>query len=277
MNHALIFSIGLKIFYWFGKLLGLCPFHYNSRKKLFVWTWTEIFYSFFIWSNFSYFYWTSGLNGVTSLNPLVVIAFFYLAMFTIAIVFMMQCLHTKKLVNLLNETGKLLQQLKPFCDKLSTWHALRYLALFISKTLVTSGVAQIASISTCALISKLMTGKIDYFVIFIVSVAYFLQTLVPNMFYTFILGASMHYQQLNNEILRIVGHANAVIQNRATGRMPNQDYRLIQLSQHLDHVASLHGQITIQTRKANKVFSLQLLITIGNFVAIILIEVSRMA
>lgn len=273
MKRHKIFLIILKISFWFCKLMGLCPFHYNSRKKIFDWSKLEIIYSIFIWVNFSYFYPTSGLSVVAHLNPLVVIAFFYLAMATITIVFAIQCWHAKQLARLLNKTRILLEEFLPFCQSISTWQATQYGLMFICKTMVTSGLAQIGSINCCTILCKIMTGKADYFVIFIVSFAYFLQTLVPNMFYTFILGASMQYHQLNEEIQRISEEAVQLMKNRYN----NSTEQFHKLSRRLDYIASLHGKLTVHTKNVNNLFAWQLLVVIADFVAILLIEVSVQA
>lgn len=273
MKYQTIFAVGLKIFFWFCKLFGFCPFHYNSRRKRYNWTWIEIIYSISIWANFCYFYTTSGLSAVARLNPLVVVAFFYLTMSTITMVFLIQCAHANQLANLSNKTYALLQELKPFCSSLSNVHAFRYGMLFLCKIILTSGIAQVATIVCCSLIGKMISGSIDYFVIFIVSVAYFMQTLVPNIFYTFILGISMHYRQLNNEVEKIVAEVRRFVKDKHVIQSANQFNHLIQ---RLDCIATLHGKLTIHSKNVNDIFSLQLLITISNFFAIILIEVSHL-
>lgn len=267
MKRKQIFHQILKLFYWFCKAFGVCPFYYDSSSESFNWTKWDIFYSIFIWANFSYFYPTSGLNVVAHLSPLVVIAFFYLAMTTITIVITMQCWNVKKLTILMNETMWLFEELLPFCSSISTGQAVRYGIWFVGKIFITSGLAQIASINCCTIICKTMLGKVDYFVIFIVSVAYFLQTLVPNMFYTFILGISIQYHQLSGEIKKIVRQNNFMMKNNCA----NDFFDM--LNKRLNYIASLHGKLTIHALKVNKIFSWQLLIMITNFVAIILIEV----
>lgn len=271
MKHRSIFVLILKCFYLFCKLLGLCPCHYNSRRKLFDWSKWEIIYSVFVWINFSYFYPMIGLKMMTHLNPLVVISFFYLSMVTITFIFAIQCWHAKKLAALMNETQILMEKLLPFCHSISKWQSIRYGIRFIYKTIVTSAIAQIGSINFCVILSKMMTGKVDYFMIFIISIAYFLQTLVPNMFYTFVLGTSMQFHQLNAEIQKIADEANLLTKNT---RDHNSNERFHKLSLRLDYIASLHGKLTVHTKNVSKIFAWQLLIVITSFVAILLIEVN---
>lgn len=274
MKHQTIFAVGFKIFFWFCKLFGFCPFHYNSRTKLYNSTWIEIFYSILIWANFCYFYATSGLSAVTRLNPLVVVVFFYLTMFTITVVIMIQCAHANRLANLSNEMSRLWQELRPFCSSLSGLHAFRYGMLFLCKIILTSGIAQAATIVCCSIITQMISGSVDYFVIFIVSVSYSMQILIPNMFYTFILGISMYYHQLNNEVEQIVNEISKFVNEKHVIRGADQFDHHIQISQRLDCIATLHAKLTTLSSKVNDVFSLQLLITICNFFAIIVIEVS---
>lgn len=273
MQRRRIFVISLAIFYWFWKLLGLCPFHYNSRKDAFNWTWSEILYSVFIWINFAYAYPTA-LSDFRGLDSMIVWTFFYFAMITITIVFVVQCLHAKKLTDFLNETLHLMRDLQPFSEKISTLNAIRWGFMFACKTIFIGGIGQIITVFFCVNVSKIVAENINFFVIFVVSMANFLQTLVPNMFYTFILGVSIQYHQLNAEIQLIVDQAKLLTMTKYDIKMQNSSFQFIQLSKRLKHVASLHGKITMLTKKVNQVFSFQLLVVITNYVAILLIEVS---
>lgn len=270
MKFYKIFLIILKCFYWFCKLFGLLPIHYNSRKNAFNWSKLEILYSIFVLVNFSYFSRTNGLSIVIHLNPVLVLAVFYMAIASITMVFTIQCYNAKKLAVLMNETRILLIELLPFCHSISTWQSAQCGIMFICKTVVASGLALIGVISCCVILCKMMTGKVDLFVIFIISITHFLQTLVPNMFYTFVLGASMQYHQLNGEIQKIANRAVFLMKNQMN---KNSIYQFRKLSRRLDYIASIHGKLTIHTKKINEIFAWHLLIIIANFFAILLIEV----
>lgn len=266
-----MFFVGLKCFFWYCKLFGLCPIHYDSRKNAFDWSTLEMVYSMFICAMFSYFFPTSGLTTIAHLNPLVVIVFFYLVMVTITITFIVVFANVQKMTVLMNETKNLIDELQPFCRQTSNRQCFRAAISFICKTVVTSSIAQFGSTYCCIILCQMVTNDVDYFVIFIVSMAYYLQTIVPNMFYVFILCVSMAYNQLNAEIMEIAKRANFYAKycnNSESSELFGK------LSTHLDHIASLHGKLTAHTIKVNEMFSWQLLIVIGNFVAILLIEVN---
>lgn len=275
MQRRRLFSISLTIFYWFWRLLGLCPFHYNSRKDAFNWTWLEILYSVLVWMNFAYFY-PAGIWFFRVFDSLIVWSFFYFSLITITIVFAVQCVHVKPLTDLLNETIHLMRDLQPFTAKISTINAFRCGILFAFKTIFIGGTLQMVSVVFCINMSKMLTDQVDYFVIFLVLIAYFLQTIVPNIFYTFILGVSIQYQQLNAEIQNIADQATLLTKTNYGNKTQysRSSLHFIELSNRLKHVASLHGKITMLTKKVNQVFSFQLLVLITNYVARLLIEVS---
>lgn len=275
MNQNQVSLSILKYFYRFCQIFGLCPFHYDRKMKSFTAQWYDIVYPILVWINFSYFYPTSGLSIVSVLNPLVVIAFFYMAMLTISVVMFVQCLNSKRMANLVNETMALFEELKQmYSSDIKVYNA-KSIRLFLCKILLASGIAQVGSVNCCVILCQMMTKKTDYFVIFIVSVAYFLQTIVPNMFYTFILGIIVQYKQLNAEIQKVVDRINSLLQKQNEYRTSHLEVKFREMSKRLDYIATLHCKLTQHTLKVNRVFSLQLLVVIGNFTGILLIEVRR--
>lgn len=283
-----ITSIAIKLFYWYCKILGLCPLHYDSRKKSFICTWREISYSLLIWLSFSYFYWTKVLDLISHLNPVLVYIYFSLNLFTIATVFVVQCLNAGKLADLLNQVTKLflLNEFKAIRDSLSLWQIVRYGIQFFYKIILINGITSVVTMVFCETLSIIVTGQIDYLVNFVMSMAYILQMIISNIFYAFILMISIHLHQLNVEIKKIRNQANEMAVARTLGDLgddddgikrnhmiPNLNDQFIQLNQRLNHLSKLHCNIETIARQVNLVFSWQLLNMICNLITNILIEV----
>lgn len=277
MDRATVASIVIKLFYWYCKLLGLCPVHYDFQQNAFVWTWYEIFYSVLIWMNFSYFYWTRVLNLIKYLNPVLVFIYFTLNLLTLATVFLVQCFNAGKLAELLNQLLDLLQnECKAIRDTFTLWQIVRYGARFFQKIIFINGVAMAATMIFCETLSMIVTGQIDYFVNLVMASAYILQMLIPNMFYAFILVISIHLRHLNVEIQKFHHQANELITVPCAGidGLRNRYNQLNKLSQRLEDMSKIHCKIEIIVRHVNQVFSWQLLITIYNAITNILIEVN---
>lgn len=275
MDSTFIVSIATKLFYWYCKILGLFPIHYNSQKKLFTWTWREIVYSTLISLNFSYFYWTNVYNLFIHLNPIVVFAYFLFNLCTLAAIFVVQCLHVGKLANLLNQLAVLLKnEFNNIQKSLSLWQIIRSGMRFFQKIIFINGIATAATMVFCETLCKIVTGKIDYVVIFVMSMMYILQMLIPHMFYAYILVISIHLRQLNAEIQKIRNKVSVLGTNDDGGTTPNLNDRFIELNHRLGHLFKLHRKIGTITRQVNQVFSFQLLVVIGNLIIMILIEVN---
>lgn len=277
MMQSFIFIAVVRSVFWFYKLIGLCPFHYNFHKKSFNLTKWEVFYTIFVWVNFTYLYAARGLFTLApQLNPLVMTASHYLALFTINIIFMMQCVNASEITTILNEAQILLEEINSFCKPIPTGEAIRYLLLFLSKMIFISGIVQMDTIAGCIAISKMVTGEVDYVLIFIISLSYFLQTAVLNMFYSLVLVTIAKYQQLNCEIREILDESSAILRKKRSKNGSDYDFdnRLFQLSERMNRIAHFHGKLTLLITKANKTFSLQLLVVIGNTAIVLLIDVS---
>lgn len=268
-NQIVLFF--LKYFYLFSKVLGLCPFHYDSTTKLFTTHWYDIVYPILVYFNVSYFYMTNVLNivSITILSPLIVVAFFYMTMCTTFMVILLQLLNFNVLTSLINDAIKFFVTLNRLNNSNGQIVSLR---LFLYKIVLTSGCAQIASVNSCVALCQVIIGKVDYFVIFIVSVAYFLQTIVLNMFYIIVLSGIVQYKRMNVEIRKVIDDMKTLL-NENHIRGLNVENNSFQLSERLNFIASLHCKLTQYMMRSNKIFSIQILIVTGNFVGILLIEV----
>lgn len=264
----------LQIAYKFSRLCGLVPFRYDKTANGFVTAWFDQIWPAVAYFSFAYFYPTSGLSVISVLNPLVVVAFFYMTVTTISVIFLVQAINAKAICVLLNDiailNGELYKRERHLGDK----HYWPYVSLALAKILVVNVVAQSAVIYCCTTLAIMLTGKGDFFVVFLISWAYCLQTIVPNMFYVGVLGASFHYEQINREIVQILTKATQLAAGRRD--FANETIREMyeKLSTKLDCLASLHSRLFHLIIRANDMCSLQLLVSTANFVGILLIEVS---
>lgn len=263
----------LRFCYIFSRVFGLIPFRYNDETKTFVTAWYDKIYPIVIYFLFAYTYSTSGLSVISVLNPLVVVAFFYMTVSTISVIFLVQCLTAKRICVFLNKAAHLNGELYQRYRLLPGTHYRSHVLLALTKTTAVNFLAQIAVAYCCSVLGQVLTGKVDYFVIFIISVAYFLQTIVPNMFYVGILGASFHFEQINREISGVVAEAATLANGCRDFGLKEVREHFGKLTNRLNDIAVLHGRLTTLTTTANTICSLQLLVSTANFVGILLIEV----
>lgn len=264
----------LKFSYRCCSFFGLIPFHWNKRTRKFETSWYDKVYSGIICIAFLYFYRTSGLSTVAVLNPLVVIAFFYLNMSLIFITFTIQCFNAEKLANYLNKLKQFLKKLTGITGFERSKHSYRKpIILLLFKTIVVNLMAQSGIILACSILGQIITGRIDYFVVFIVSYAYFLQTIVPNIFYAIVLGAEFYLKLLNDKINDVINKNAKFEQKKSQYSYYEMDFVADELCKKLDQIAIYHAKLTAFIVIANKIFSVQLLGSITNFVGILLIEV----
>lgn len=246
----------------FCTVFGLFPFRYNETNKIFETSLFRYCYSIVFYIAFAYFYLTSGLFVIMRLNPLAMIAFVYLTMIAIAVIFIVQCWKASRIARFLNDAMSLLSQLAPIRDYAEIDR--ESLLMFLFKVLIVSAIAQLAVINGCRILGELVTGSVDYFVIFVISVAYFLQTIVPNMLYVTILISSFYYRRINVEIA-------AVMKEVAKARGSFEA-----IPDRLNNLARLHLKLTEVLKTGNSVFSVQLLFSTADFIAILIIEVTKL-
>lgn len=267
-----IVNIVLTFHFIVSALFGYGPFHYNIRNQRLEVAFYDFIYPIIVCASFLYFY-PASLSIISNINVLVVIAFFYMTTITVFLTFLIQCLNAKKLSNFFNDFADLLFNLTKFYGPKAKFNYNRYVTLLLYKTVLISTISQSALIYCCINFTQMMTQKVDYLVVFVTSVAYFLQVLVPNMFYSIILVATIHYEQLNKEIKKVIDRISRVTENRSSNRRENRSQALLNLSQRLDNIAYYHCKLSEHTTRVNRIFSLQLLVSTSNFVGILLIEV----
>lgn len=263
----------LQIAYKFSRLCGLVPFRYDSATERFVTAWYDHIWPGVTYFSFAYFYPTSGLSVISVLSPLVVIAFFYMTVTTISVIFLVQAINARGICVLLNDITALNRELYERERHLVGKSYWPYVSLALAKVIVVNVVAQSAVIYCCTTLAIMLTGKGDFFVVFLISWAYCLQTIVPNMFYVGVLGASFHYKQINKEIAVVMHDAVQLTEGQHGYGNHAIRRQFGELSERLDCLAVLHSGLFHLVTRANAMCSLQLLVSTANFVGILLIEV----
>lgn len=264
----------LQIAYKFSQLCGLVPFHYSEGSSSYVSGWYDQIWPATAYLSFAYFYPTSGLSVISVLNPLVVVAFFYMTVTTISVIFLVQAINARKICTLLNDIAALNSELFKREQNLVGKSYWPYVSLALAKIILVNFVAQCAVIYCCTTLAIMLTGKGDFFVVFLISWAYCLQTIVPNMFYVGVLGASFHYEQINKEIAVVLREAKLLSFGQHDFTSNELKEKFLELSGRLNCLASLHSRLFHLVTRANETCSLQLLVSTANFVGILLIEVS---
>lgn len=231
-------------------------------------------YSTFVVISFSYFYPTSGISVVSNLNPLVAITFFGLSMTTICLTLTVQIMHSHKIVQYLNDAIHFLFNFNKFIDR----HRVNYLSSILAiifKVIVVNLTAQYACIDGVNSILTQVTGKKDYFAIFMVSVAYTLQSMIPNIFYGSLLAISFYLERIKDNIDDIVEQAKWASNVDENKYMKEKIY--CELSDRLDEITTYHSRLIVLTHRLNTLCSFQILLSITNFFGILLIEVVGIA
>lgn len=271
MLQEKLFIFLLKFVYGFIMIFGLCPFRFDFEEKRFKTSMLMQLYSVFVVISFSYFYPTSGITVVSALNPLVAITFFNLSMTTICLTLFIQILHVNKIVRFLNDAIHFLYNFNKFIDRQKVNYLSSIFAI-IFKIVVVNLTAQYACIDGVSSILTKMTGKKNYFAIFMVSVAYTLQSMIPNIFYGALLAVSFYLKQINEKIDEIVIQAK-----RMSGADDNKYLKekvYCELSDRLDEMTTYHSRLIELTIRMNGLCSFQILLSITNFFGILLIEVN---
>lgn len=271
MFQEKLFKNLLKCAYVFVSVCGLCPFRFDFEEKRFKSSTFMRLYSVFVVLSFSYFYPTSGISVVSTLNPLVAMTFFNLSMTTICSTLVIQIMHSEKIVELLNDAIRFLYDFNKFIDR----HKVNYLTsicTLIFKTVFVNAMSQYACIDGVSTILTQMTGKKNYFAIFMVSLAYTLQTMIPNIFYGSLMAVSFYLEQISEKIDDIVVQAKRVSNVDANEYAKEKVY--CELSDRLDEIIVHHSRLVELTIRLNGLCSFQILLSITNFFGILLIEVN---
>lgn len=260
----LIFRLG----FYIGLLLGFYPMKYNEVLIQFETSKFWLTYSFFFIIGFSYLYLTSGIIAISLINPMVAIAFVNLTMLTIVITYIMQCIYNRKVVKFLNMLIRFIGEFERIIGDYSNDYQ-KLMWMFILKVNVIGAIAQYAVVSAMSHLFLFLTGERHYLSSIVISIAYILQTMIPNLFYGFLLIITFFYKLLNRRVMSLIGDANAVMQGFDS--MKIQKY--CDLSDRIEELMHLHKMLTKLTKFLNHICAIQLLISTINFFGVLVIVV----
>lgn len=256
--------------YRFVTLLGMLPVRYCWRTATFHTSHWHCAYSLAVLAIFAYGYLTSALVAISAIHPLVAIVFVKLTLVTIAATVCMQCCRNRQLSSILNDAVRLATALDAsVCTAGHTGPPLRH--LFV-KVVLLNAMAQCALIRSLNFLVLALTGSPDYVAIAILSVAYFMQTMVPNMFFAAVLSVHFYLGRLNAAVSHAIATAQRV-QNDRRSSVHAKQLAYCRISDRLDRLAELHLELTQLTLRLNAAHSLQLLSCTLNFFGVLVFEV----
>lgn len=264
--------VAIKCSYYFVSIFGMLPVKYNYKKFKFETSVLLTSYSLLILVAFSYTYLTSGVSVISSLNPLIAITFIYLSYSAICLTVMIQCLQRHKITRFLNRVQLFLHELKTVTNQYEVSYS-QEIILILLKTVFINCLTQYAVISAVHSLLLQITGKRDYVAIFIMCVAYFMQTIISNLFYALILASAFYFKLINKKICRIIEGAQYAMNIAQHGSNFLKLNQYLECSDRLDELAIIHRKLTNLTRSLNSLCSVQLLISTINFVGILVIQV----
>lgn len=273
MDNTTRFRALLKFCYYFVKVFGFLPIYFNCNKNRFETCWPQIVYSLLVLVSFAYIYLTSGVAVISALSPLIAVAFTNLSVTTICVTCLLQCKNHSRIVKFLNQSKAFFHRLNLalITDGKEKQYRRHLWRLFI-KVVAVNFIAQFALINAMHNLLVLLTGSRDTVAIFIVSAAYFMQSMVPNIFYAALQVADFYLHRINNETRSIVRRAKYIENSSNLGKFA-KSWQYCGCSDRLDELAEHHQKLTNLMVELNQLFSLQLLFNTLNFFGIFVIEV----
>lgn len=132
--------------------------------------------------------------------------------------------------------------------------------------------AQFALINALHNLLVKITGNKDLVSIFIIFVGYFMQTMVPNMFFAALQVVDFYMTRINNEVQHVVRRAKTIQDNRLASKFA-RTAEYCSCSDRIDELAELHQTMTHLLQELNRLFAWQLLFNVLNFFGVLIIEV----
>lgn len=268
-----ILKVTITVSYYFVKVLGLFPARYNSRLKRFETCRPQVAYSILVFIAFAHTYLTSGVAVISALSPLIAVAFTYLSVTTIFATFVMQCVRHAAIVRFANVSKTFLEHLNTRLSVDLPNSSFRSKMVFLGfKVIFINCMAQFAVISAMNNLLIVLTGSQDFMAIFIVSVAYFLQTMVPNMLVAALQLADFYFSRINLEVRTTIIKAHRFQNSTALSDIVKQ-FGYCECSDRLDELAKFHLALSTLLGVLTQMFSIQLLINTLYFLGVFVIEV----
>lgn len=257
--------------YYFAKVLGFFPVRFNSRCNRFQSSRRQVVYSCALLVAFAFTYLTSGVAIISALSPLIAIAFTNLSVTTICCTLLIQCKHYRSIAAFCNQSKDCIERLDRSLGTATT-NCRPQLLRIAFKFFYVNFMAQYAVIKALHNLLVSITGSNDFVAIFIVSMAYFMQTMVPNIFFSVLQVFDFYIDQINREVQRVVDRAKCVEDNRRSTKFA-KTFAYCSCSDRLDELAELHQSIVHLLGDLNGLCGPQLLLNILNFFGIFVIEV----
>lgn len=273
MKHYSTLKVFAKLAYYFVKGLGFFPIHYDCHTKQFQTSRPQLVYSLLLLIAFSYTYLTSGVSIISALSPLIAVAFTNLSVTTISITLLLQCKNHQSIVLFSNRSKDLMLQInRTLLNNKQPINIRSQLVRLAFKLVFINFMAQFAVIKALHNLLIMITGSKDLMAIFIVSMAYFMQTMVPNIFFVALQVANFYLDLINQEVLNVVRRASFMQDNCKFSKFARIEEHC-SCSDRIDELAELHQTMTHLLKDLNKLCALQLMFNVLNFFGILIIEV----
>lgn len=276
MGRTEILFIVIKIFYWLFKMSGLCPYHFVSHSKKIQTAWYEIVISLINLIIFSYFHRNIGTRLMAlTLNPQLAIEANNLEACAGLILFIDQFARARVIASLLTDARDILmesiQQLNIF-EHLNVWTSIGKVSV---KIVFGLGIFLLSSYEQLAILFETFGGFVDHFGIVMISAVYSLIFVIPNIFYAFVVGASIQYERINQKIQHIHKKAERIDRKRYRNDFVSRSNNRLNyhLTQELDYLANLHGKLTELIMNINGQFTVPLLMFYTSCVVFPMVEV----
>lgn len=259
--------------YTFATILGMLPVRYDRTAARFRTSGWCQGYSLVVLVLFSYGYKTSAVAVISALNPLIAIVFTDLTLGTISATVCLQCWQRHRIVLVLNRSKRIRARLDAVLLEDNYGGAL---VRFFVKVIAINAIAQCAVTRALHNLLFTITGNRDYLSIVLVSMAYFMQTIVPNMFFAAVLVARFYLVRVNVAIDALITEAGRLQEDDVLSAHGKQ-VRFCWISDRLDALSELHQAILELLDELGCIHSLQLLCSTLNFFGILIIEVRRIS
>lgn len=277
-----LFHFPLNFLFFIGKVQGLIVFAYETfpvitfKESPFLCTYS-IVYTVFIVISLKFFVikmmlW---LQYFLLYSKAVLIFVFVtesmITAYRLITVYLMRIYYREKFRNILSEAVQIHQSLKEFMNGSFTFDKSFY-RCYLSKVVGIS--VQFAVIIFLITLSKRLTMDIFYgdIITFVIVVyMHFTAIIISSIFHAGMMFVLLFYQNLNQKAMQIFNSINVVQDSHLKVKIKHQLYR--RLTDEIDQITHIYKRISTFSKRFNKLFSPQLLLTILNAFYVILVQV----
>lgn len=251
-------------------ILGLLQIRYDRQKQKFVKTRLLILYSTCFSFAILYLYPSNCIELLTTFNPLIAIAFGYLTIGTVSVIFLVQTVKQNQIIHFFNECLQVSQELVFIVGTQSKTNMLRMvLGLLCAKI-----IGNCAMMGSLIKLQILVFGSINSFTLVLIFIVNTIISIIGNMFYGCCMTFVIYYDQINSIIDDIVTQARNTNQNGQVN--VTRFYAVRQccdLSDRIDRLAIQRTKLFELSRSLNGLCEIQLFTSITTYFGILLIEV----